>query len=123
MNIGVFVRLVFALGTLAASLPLANAQVEEVYIARSVRESRVKPTDFCRAEKTGFAPLYEGQCSFRSVATRPDDGRMTSANVKTIANAHACVGQKANPAIYTFYMLKHGRSEILNSLRVPRAGD
>jgi len=38
---------------------------------------------------------------------------MTSANVKTISNAHACVGQKADPAVFTFHMGMHlGRTAI-----------
>jgi hypothetical protein len=96
-----------------ASSSLARAQVEEIYIARSVRETRVAPTDFCAAVKTGFAPVYEDRYSFRSITTRSSDGRMTSANVKTIANAHACVGQKADPAVFTFHMeMQLGRTAL-----------
>ena len=96
-----------------ASSSLARAQVEEIYIARSVRETRVTPTDFCVAVKTGFNPLYEDRYSFRSMTTRSSDGRVTNADVKTIANAHACVGQKADPAVFTFYMeMQLGRTAL-----------
>ncbi len=113
MNIRAFGRCLWVSGFLFASLPLARAQVEEIYIARSVRESRIAPTDFCATVKTGFLPIYEDQYSFRSISSRPSDGRVTNSNVKTIANGHACVGKTANPALFTFYMeLQLGRAAV-----------
>src|SRR5918993_2980992 len=85
------------LGSLLASPTPVRAQVEEIYIARSVRESRVDPTDFCALARTGFTSIYEDRYSFRSTSTRPSDGLMTSANLKTMATGHACVGQKTDP--------------------------
>lgn len=80
------------------------AQVEEIYIARSVRESRVASTEYCAEAKTGFKSTIEDHYTFRSTATRAADGRMIDTNVKTIGSGHACFGQSANPAASSFYM-------------------
>ncbi len=80
------------------------SQVEEIYIARCVRESRVSPSDFCAQAKTGFGSDWEDQYTFRSTATRATDGRMIDANVRTIGSAHGCFGRTADPAIYKFYL-------------------
>lgn len=80
------------------------AQVEEIYIARSVRESRVAPTDFCAEAKTGFKSNDEDRYTFRSTATRVTDGRMIDTKVKTIGSGHGCFGQTANPATRNFYL-------------------
>jgi hypothetical protein len=79
--------------------------VEEIYIARSIRESRIPPTEACTQAKTGFGDfMYEDQYRFQSTAIRTSDGRLTDANVKTIATGHACFGKNANPAINNFYL-------------------
>jgi hypothetical protein len=88
---------------------LAHAQntrpdVEEIYIARSVRESRVMPTEFCAQAKTGFSSIMEDQYTFRSTTTRATDGRMTNTNVKTIGSGRGCLGRTANPAVLNFYL-------------------
>lgn len=80
------------------------AQVEEIYIARSVRESRIASTEYCAEAKTGFKSTIEDQYTFRSTATRAIDGRMIDTNVKTIGSGHACFGQSVNPTTYNFYM-------------------
>lgn len=81
------------------------AQVEEIYIARSVRESRVAPTEYCAQAKTGFnSDYFEDQYTFRSTATRASDGRMVDANIKTIGRGHGCYGRTADPAILNFYL-------------------
>ena len=79
-------------------------QVEEIYIARSVRESRVAPTEFCAQAKISFKPDWEDQYTFRSTATRATDGRMIDTNVRTIGSAHGCYGRTADPAIYKYYL-------------------
>lgn len=80
------------------------AQVEEVYIARSVLESSFAPTDFCAPAKTGFNAHFEVQFTFRSTATRPSDGRMLETNVKTIGSAHGCSGRTADQTTFQFYL-------------------
>ncbi len=75
-----------------APQPAQRNQVEEIYIVRSVRESRVEPTEFCIQARTGFKSTIEDQYTFRSIAVRTDDARITNENVKTIGSGHGCFG-------------------------------
>jgi hypothetical protein len=78
--------------------------VEDVYIARSWRESRVAPTDFCAQSHTGFANAnIEDRYTFRSTTTRASDGLMTDANVRTIGTMHACFATSADSTQIHFY--------------------
>jgi hypothetical protein len=82
----------------------AQSKVEEIYVARSVRQSRVPPTEFCAKATTGVGDaLFEDQYTFRSIATRTSDDRILDANVKAIRSIHACFGATGNPAISTFF--------------------
>jgi hypothetical protein len=83
--------------------PSITSSVEEIYIARSVRESHAAPTRFCSQPKIGFAATDEDQFTFRSVATSASDGRVLNANVQTIGSIHACFGQTSDPAVTNFY--------------------
>ena len=118
MTVNAFGCMLWALGALLGTQSMARAQntqkagrtaqpaqVEEIYIARSVRESRVAPTEYCAQAKTGFnSDSFEDQYTFRSTATRPSDGRMVDANIKTIGSGHGCFGRTADPAILNFYL-------------------
>jgi hypothetical protein len=102
----------------------AQSPVEEIYIARSLRESRTAPTAFCSAERTGFAVQFEDRYTFRSIATRPSDGRVTDASVQVIGNLRGCVGQTADPLVANF----HAEGQIggvsltaVGQCRAPRA--
>jgi hypothetical protein len=78
--------------------------VEEIYVVRSVRESRVAPTEFCSKAKSGVSDaIVEDQYALRSVATRTSDGRILDANVNSIGSIRACFGRTPNPAISEFY--------------------
>lgn len=77
--------------------------VEDVYVARSLRQSRNTPTAFCAEQKVGFASVFEDHYTFQSVATRPSDGLMTNANVNTIGRLRACFGTTADPQTVNFY--------------------
>lgn len=78
--------------------------VEEIYIARSIRESRVWPTAFCEKARTGFDnAIAEDQFTFQSTATRGSDGLMIDTNVQTIGRIKACFGVTSDPALITFY--------------------
>lgn len=84
------------------------SEAEEIYVARSVRESRVVPTEFCAQTKTGFnSDSFEDQYTFRSVATRTSDGRLVNANITTIGAGHGCFGRTADPATLNFYLELH----------------
>jgi hypothetical protein len=79
--------------------------VEEIYIARSIRDSRTPVTEACTQAKTGFGDfIYEDQYRFQSTAIRASDGRLVDTNVKTIATGRGCFGKTANPAINNFYL-------------------
>jgi hypothetical protein len=86
-----------------ARLP-APTQSEEIYIARSVPESRTVATAFCAQERSGFSgATIEAQYTFRSTATQTSDGRMIDTNVKTIGSIHICLGPTSDPAIRNYY--------------------
>ena len=78
--------------------------IEDIYVARSLRLSRIIPTAYCTPERVGFASsTAEDQYTFHSTATRSSDGLMTNANVATIGRLHACFGSTADPLTSQFY--------------------
>ena len=81
------------------------SSVEDIYIARSWRESRVEPTSYCDAARTGFAgSTMEDRYTFHSVATRTTDGLVTNADTGTIGELHACFGPLPDDAAsFNFY--------------------
>jgi hypothetical protein len=82
----------------------ADRAVEDIYVARSLRLSRITPTGYCTQEKVGFAgSTAEDQYTFHSIATRRSDGLITNANVATIGRLHACFGPTADPLTINFY--------------------
>ena len=81
-----------------------GSAVEDIYVARSLRLSRIPPTTYCTPEKVGFAgSTAEDQYTFHSTATRSSDGLMTNANVATIGRLHACFGSTAETLTINFY--------------------
>ena len=84
---------------------VGDASVEDIYIARSWRESRVEPTPYCDAARTGFAgSLVEDRYTFHSVATRTTDGLVTDADAGTIGELHACFSPLPDDAAsFDFY--------------------
>ena len=81
------------------------SSVEDIYIARSWRESRVEPTPYCDAARTAFAgSIMEDRYTFHSVATRTTDGLVTDADAGTIGELHACFGPLPDDAAsFNFY--------------------
>ena len=79
----------------------AEPSMEEIYIVRSVRESRIlASTEFCR---TGLDnPVLEDQFTMRSVATNASDGRVLDAT-KTIGSVRFCQEQTAKPFVSVSY--------------------
>jgi hypothetical protein len=87
-----------------AQAQVEKPQVEEIYILRSVRESRIAtPTEFCAQAKTSFDSYIEDQYTLRSTATRASDGRMVDTNAGTIGSLHGCFGRTSDPATLNFY--------------------
>jgi hypothetical protein len=92
----------------AQSLPVEQSapmvQLEEIYIARSVPDSRNAPTSFCARVRTGIGdPAREDRYTFRSTSTRSADGRMVDANINTIGDLHACFADTSDPGVARFY--------------------
>ena len=82
----------------------SDSRVEELYIARSMHESQVKPTAFCAEGRIGVgSAITEDEYTFRSTTTRTTDGLMTDANVQTIGRLHACFGATSDPMLRSFY--------------------
>ena len=98
---------VFALLAALAVSPqsLAQSAIENIYIARSFRESRTEPTSYCDATRTGFAgTTMEDRYTFRAVATQTSDGSVTDADAGVIGALHACFGPPVeDPASLNFF--------------------
>jgi hypothetical protein len=79
--------------------------VEEIYVLRSVREQRtMPPSDYCASARTKLGePAWEDQYTFRSVATRAEDGRILDADVKAAGTIHACFGRTADANVLELY--------------------
>jgi hypothetical protein len=83
---------------------LASPALDEIYVARSVRLSRVPATPFCDKSNTEVNRAdNEDRYIFRAVTTNPTDGRVTDANSTTVGTLHACFGPTDNPANVQFY--------------------
>src|ERR1700675_4427979 len=78
--------------------------VEEIYIARSWRESRETPTEFCAQSRTNFEKrTSEDHFTFRSISIQTSNGRMIDGDVQTIGRLRACFGSTADPKLQNFY--------------------
>src|SRR5262249_812672 len=65
--------------------PASVAAVEEIYVARSLRESRVPPTAYCAQERIGFGgAVAEDEYTFHSIVSRVADARVTNAKERTV---------------------------------------
>jgi hypothetical protein len=79
-------------------------RIEEIYIARSLRESRDQPTEWCSKSRAGFDSVTsEDHYTFRSIAVRPSDGNLVDDNVRMIGRLRACFGSTNNPQLQNFY--------------------
>lgn len=101
--------------SLVASLMLfsggAHAQtvspegVEEIRVVRSIRISRVKPTEFCAQSRTTFSGAqYEDQYSFAAVTTRSSDGFITDAVSSKVGIGHGCLGSADDSGMLPIYL-------------------
>jgi len=82
----------------------AEGTVEQAYVARSWRETRVQPTEFCSTSRTKFDnAMAEDTYTFRSISIRPEDGLIVDPNVKTIGTLRACFGLTSDPSTFLFY--------------------
>ena len=94
--------------TLASAMPmqaqLPGAHVEDIIILRSLRLSRITPTPFCAAARTGFVPVAaEDRYDFKAVATDATTGEVISANGARAGGLHACFGPTGDSLTANFY--------------------
>jgi hypothetical protein len=93
----------------AASQPAAQRAkavpgVEDIYVARSLRLSRVAPTAFCAEQQVGFgSATFEDDHTFLAITIAADDGRLTSVKGKQIGRIHTCLGATADPMVINFF--------------------
>jgi hypothetical protein len=81
-----------------------DAAVEDIVILRSLRLSRVTPTDFCGPSRTGFSEAAaEDRYDFKAVATDAASGKVTNANGARVGTLHACFSPTSDPLISSFY--------------------
>ena len=80
----------------------APGRTARIYVARSMREGRITPTEFCAQTRTGFAAAVEDQYTFRSIATRPTVASSTP-TITTIGRLRACIGTTPDAATLKFY--------------------
>ena len=74
--------------------------VEEIYVLRSLRETRVTPTEFCSSLE---APTSEDYYTFRTVDLDAKTGRAESLSGETVGHIRGCFGKGANAADILFY--------------------
>ena len=110
MKTAILVALVTAAASASSALASAQApsvrrHVEDIYIARSVRLSRVPATDWCAERHTGFpnADRGEDRYEFRAVATEAATGTVTSVTGAMVGDLHACFGATTDSLTSSFY--------------------
>jgi hypothetical protein len=107
------------LGADAQDAVSGDRSVEEIYVVRSFRESRVEVTQFCAAERIGFSDATrEDTYTFRSVAVSATCGLVTDADVAKVGTLHACVGPVTSANVYAFYA-----DGVLNSVSFSGRGE
>ena len=114
------IRMLWGVGILLVTTVVVNAQspqtprrvgsqtqIEEIYVGRSVPESRFAPTEFCAAAKTGVDAVAEGRYSLRSISINASDGRVLDTNLKPIGNGPGCYGPTVgeNRKVYAELMI------------------
>lgn len=88
----------------AGDAPVNASAVEEIYILRSVRETRSEPSPDCATARTKVSdPAWEDQYTFHSVATRAADGRVVDDDAAPVGSIRACFGRTADPAVFELY--------------------
>jgi hypothetical protein len=103
--IGVITALL-ACAALAASAAAQGAELEDIYVLRSIREQRPPTADRCASSRTGFEPFAtdaERFFSFWSLRVRSEDGKIIDTQSARVAELHACFGPTSEPARQNFH--------------------
>jgi hypothetical protein len=91
----------------AVLAPAASAaDLEDIYILRSIREPQAATADGCARSRTGFEPMAtdaERFFSFWSVQSQPGDGRVVDAKAARVAELRGCFGPTEDRARQNFY--------------------
>ena len=88
----------------AAQTPRADPAVEDIVILRSLRLSRVTPTDFCAPSRTGFSEATaEDRYDFKAVATDTASGKVTNVSGARAGTLHACFSPTSDSLVQSFY--------------------
>jgi hypothetical protein len=100
--------LIAAAAILGAALvpPASAADLEDIYVLRSIREPQAATAGWCDRSRTGFEPMpadAERFFSFWSVRSRPEDGRVVDAKAARVAELRACFGPTDDRARQNFY--------------------
>lgn len=74
--------------------------VEEIYVLRSLRETRVAATGFCAKLET---PTSEDTYSFHTPDVNAENGLITNLKAKTVGNIHGCFGKSESPGVIKFF--------------------
>ena len=89
---------------MAAQSPRPDAAVEDIVILRSLRLSRITPTDFCAPSRTGFSQATsEDRYDFKAVATDAASGKVTNASGARVGTLHACFSPTSDSLTASFY--------------------
>lgn len=115
--------LVMAAGPALAQDALQASAKEDIYLLRSIREPKAADAAWCHLHRTGFEPFpidAERFFSFWSVQSRAEDGKVTEAQARRVAELRGCFGPTAELARQNFYaeirlgpLLVRGRGECL----------
>ena len=96
---------VIVVACVAVTLKAApSPSLERIYVAHSIRTSRVAATAFCDADRVGFTGArFEDEFEFWSTSSRPDDGLVTDPSAKKVGVARACFGPTQDSQRGNFY--------------------
>lgn len=99
----VSLTLLAVMGVATASAEQArpgDSDVEEIYVLRSLRETRVTPTEFCSPLE---APTSEDYYTFHTLGLDAQTGRAASFSASSVGYIRGCFGKGANPSDILFY--------------------
>lgn len=87
-------------GGLAHAADSGISTVEEIYVLRSLRQTRVAATEFCAVLE---APTSEDNYSFFAPSVNSESGQITNAKAKAVGKIHGCFGKSAEAGVFMFY--------------------
>ncbi len=84
----------------------AAAELEDIYILRSIREQHQPADGWCSSAKTGFEPFpkdAERFYSFWSLRVQPETGKVVQTKDTRVAELRGCFGATGEPPRQNFY--------------------